>query len=294
MVKVIVSKSTLSNIWKIVASFAICSLCGCGIAQEHYDAAIKSRDSLKVVVNDFMIKHTRLTQQNNEKESTLIQTRSDLEKLQGEHAELMNRYQQLSTNSLEDNANLNAQLEEVRKDFMLREKKVKLLEKKIKERDSIMITLRDKIQKALIGLNNNGLEVNIKDGKVYVSLSNKLLFKSGSTDIDKKGQEALLFIAGVLNTQDDITITIEGHIDNQQVRVNQRFSDNWDLSVLRSTEVARFLTTLGGVDSKRIIAAGRSEYFPAITGDNNEARAANRRTEIIITPRLDAIMEAIK
>ncbi|HRE56760.1 MAG TPA: OmpA family protein [Candidatus Kapabacteria bacterium] len=290
----IVSKSTLSNIWKIVASFAICSLCGCGIAQEHYDAAIKSRDSLKVVVNDFMIKHTRLTQQNNEKESTLIQTRSDLEKLQGEHAELMNRYQQLSTNSLEDNANLNAQLEEVRKDLMLREKKVKLLEKKIKERDSIMITLRDKIQKALIGLNNNGLEVNIKDGKVYVSLSNKLLFKSGSTDIDKKGQEALLFIAGVLNTQDDITITIEGHTDNQQVRVNQRFSDNWDLSVLRSTEVARFLTTLGGVDSKRIIAAGRSEYFPAITGDNNEARAANRRTEIIITPRLDAIMEAIK
>jgi len=289
-----VSKSTLSNIWKIVASFAICSLCGCGIAQEHYDAAIKSRDSLKVVVNDFMIKHTRLTQQNNEKESTLIQTRSDLEKLQGEHAELMNRYQQLSTNSLEDNANLNAQLEEVRKDLMLREKKVKLLEKKIKERDSIMITLRDKIQKALIGLNNNGLEVNIKDGKVYVSLSNKLLFKSGSTDIDKKGQEALLFIAGVLNTQDDITITIEGHTDNQQVRVNQRFSDNWDLSVLRSTEVARFLTTLGGVDSKRIIAAGRSEYFPAITGDNNEARAANRRTEIIITPRLDAIMEAIK
>ncbi len=271
MVKVIVSKSTLSNIWKIVASFAICSLCGCGIAQEHYDAAIKSRDSLKVVVNDFMIKHTRLTQQNNEKESTLIQTRSDLEKLQGEHAELMNRYQQLSTNSLEDNANLNAQLEEVRKDLMLREKKVKLLEKKIKERDSIMITLRDKIQKALIGLNNNGLEVNIKDGKVYVSLSNKLLFKSGSTDIDKKGQEALLFIAGVLNTQDDITITIEGHTDNQQVRVNQRFSDNWDLSVLRSTEVARFLTTLGGVDSKRIIAAGRSEYFPAITGDNNEA-----------------------
>ncbi|MBK7986551.1 MAG: OmpA family protein [Ignavibacteria bacterium] len=206
----------------------------------------------------------------------------------------MNRYQQLSTNSLEDNANLNAQLEEVRKDLMLREKKLKLLKKKIKERDSIMITLRDKIQKALIGLNNKGLEVNIKDGKVYVSLSNKLLFKSGSTDIDKKGQEALLFIAGVLNTQDDITITIEGHTDNQQVRVNQRFSDNWDLSVLRSTEVARFLTTLGGVDSKRIIAAGRSEYFPAITGDNNEARAANRRTEIIITPRLDAIMEAIK
>ena len=277
-----------------MAICAVCGLYGCGIAQEHYDAALKSRDSLKVVVNDLIGKNVRLTQSNNEKESSLTHVNSDLEKLQGEHAELKSRYQQLSTNSSEDNANLNAQLEEVRKDLALREKKVKLLEKKIKERDSVMTTLRDKIQKALIGLNNNGLEVQIKEGKVYVSLSNKLLFKSGSTDIDKKGQEALLFIAGVLNTQDDITITIEGHTDNQQVRGNHRFTDNWDLSVLRSTEVARFLTSLGGVDSKRIIASGRSEYFPAMSGDNNETRAANRRTEIIITPRLDAIMDAIK
>jgi len=291
---VTISKRFANNICTIVAAFAICGLYGCGIAQEHYDAALKSRDSLKVVVNDLIGKNERLTKSNNEKESSLTHVNSDLEKLQGEFAELKSRYQQLSTNSTEDNANLNAQLDEVRKDLALREKRVKLLEKKIKERDSVMTSLRDNIQKALIGLNNNGLEVHIKEGKVYVSLSNKLLFKSGSTDIDKKGQEALLFIAGVLNTQDDITITIEGHTDNQQVRGNQRFSDNWDLSVLRSTEVARYLTTMGGVDAKRIIAAGRSEYFPAISGDNNEARAANRRTEIIITPRLDAIMEAIK
>ena len=272
------------------------SLWGCGIAQEHYDAALKSRDSLKVVVGDMLLKSNRLQQKLTEKESSLAQSLSDIEKLQKEHSELASRYQQLSANSSEDNANLTAQLEEVRKDLLIREKKVQLLEKRIKERDSVMSALRDKIQKALVGLSNTGLEVAIRDGKVYVSLSNKLLFKSGSTDIDKKGQEALLFIAGVLNTQDDITITVEGHTDNQQVRGNTRFTDNWDLSVLRSTEVARYLTTLGGVDPKRIIASGRSEYFPAVTNgtDAQVMRAANRRTEIIITPRLDAIMEAIK
>lgn len=272
------------------------SLWGCGIAQEHYDAALKSRDSLKVVVGDILLKSNRLQQKLTEKESSLAQSLSDIEKLQKEHSELASRYQQLSANSSEDNANLTAQLEEVRKDLLIREKKVQLLEKRIKERDSVMSALRDKIQKALVGLSNTGLEVAIRDGKVYVSLSNKLLFKSGSTDIDKKGQEALLFIAGVLNTQDDITITVEGHTDNQQVRGNTRFTDNWDLSVLRSTEVARYLTTLGGVDPKRIIASGRSEYFPAVTNgtDAQVMRAANRRTEIIITPRLDAIMEAIK
>lgn len=272
------------------------SLWGCGIAQEHYDAALKSRDSLKVVVGDILLKSNRLQQKLTEKESSLAQSLSDIEKLQKEHSELASRYQQLSANSSEDNANLTAQLEEVRKDLLIREKKVQLLEKRIKERDSVMSALRDKIQKALVGLSNTGLEVAIRDGKVYVSLSNKLLFKSGSTDIDKKGQEALLFIAGVLDTQDDITITVEGHTDNQQVRGNTRFTDNWDLSVLRSTEVARYLTTLGGVDPKRIIASGRSEYFPAVTTgtDAQVMRAANRRTEIIITPRLDAIMEAIK
>lgn len=272
------------------------SFWGCGIAQEHYDAALKSRDSLKVVVGDMVLKNSRLQQQITEKESAHTQLRSDIEKLQKEHSDLGVRYQRLSANSSEDNANLTAQLEEVRKDLLLREKKVQLLERRVKERDSIMSALRDKIQKAVVGLANTGLDVAIRDGKVYVSLSNKLLFKSGSTEIDKKGQEALLFIAGVLNTQDDITITVEGHTDNQQVRGNTRFVDNWDLSVLRSTEVARFLTSLGGVDPKRIIASGRSEYFPAVTTgtDTQIIRAANRRTEIIITPRLDAIMEAIK
>jgi len=275
----------------IVVSFL---LEGCGISQEHYDAAIKSRDSLNVLYKQINEQKADLQQNLRSKETNIQALKSDIDKLQKEKAECEQKYALLSANSTEDNANLTAQLEDIRKDLLQREKKVIALQKRLKERDSIMNMVREKILKALVGFGNNGLEVQMKEGKVYVSMSNKLLFKSGSTDIDKKGQEALSFIASALNTQDDITITVEGHTDNAQIRGSNRFADNWDLSVLRSTEVSRYLVKTGGVDPKRIIASGRSEFFPVVAGDTQEARASNRRTEIIITPRLDAIMEAIK
>ena len=275
-----------------VMSFAL--LAGCGISQEHFDAMVKSRDSLNVLYKQVVSKNDDLLQRVRSKETSIEALKIDIEKLTKEKNECEQKYALLSANSNEDNANLTAQLEDIRKDLLIREKKVIALQKRLKERDSAMNTLRQKIQNALVGFQNNGLEVQVKDGKVYVSMSNKLLFKSGSTDIDKKGREALSFLANVLNTQDDIVITIEGHTDNAQVRGSSRFSDNWDLSVLRSTEVSRYLVNNGSVDPKRIIASGRSEYFPVMPGETPEARASNRRTEIIITPRLDYIMDAIK
>jgi len=167
------------------------------------------------------------------------------------------------------------------------------VQNKLKSREEAMAKLRNRLQQALLGFADKGMTVSIKNGKVYVSLSNQLLFSTGSTEIDDKGKEALLELAKILNEQQDINILVEGHTDNQQIRPGGRFKDNWDLSVMRSTEVIRYLTVEGQVDPLRITASGRSEFFPIEKGDSQEIRAINRRTEIILTPKLEEILDII-
>ena len=156
-----------------------------------------------------------------------------------------------------------------------------------------MNALREKVEQSLLGFKDSGLEIEVKNGKVYVKMSNQLLFKSGSTVIDQRGRDALAQLAGVLSQQTDISVMIEGHTDNKPIS-NARIADNWDLSVLRSTEVARILTIENGIDPRRIITSGRGEYMPADEADTQEARAKNRRTEIILSPKLDELFNLVK
>lgn len=152
--------------------------------------------------------------------------------------------------------------------------------------------LREKMAKALGGFTSDQLSVFTKNGKVYVSLSEKLLFPSGSAVVNTEGKEAVAKVAEALNENMDINVNIEGHTDTVPIRI--KFEDNWALSVARSTAIVRLLTNDYKVDPVRITASGRSQYEPIADNATPEGRAKNRRTEIILAPKLDELMQLIE
>ena len=156
--------------------------------------------------------------------------------------------------------------------------------------------LKKKISDALVGFNSSELTVSMKNGKIYISMQESLLFPSGSAVVNPKGKDALSKVAEVLNTNTDINIDIEGHTDNVAIHTKQ-YPDNWALSTARATSIAHVLIDDYKVTPAKLIASGRSSYVPIATNDTPEGRAQNRRTEIILEPKLDelmAIMDASK
>ena len=173
-----------------------------------------------------------------------------------------------------------------------REKRVNELEAVIEAQEVKSKVLKDRLANALLGFNESDLTVEQRDGKVYVSLSQDLLFASGSATINSKGKSALAKLAEVMMKNTDIDITIEGHTDNVPFRGRGDIKDNWDLSVLRSTAIVRELIK-NGVAPKQILASGRGEHFPISDNSTKEGRANNRRSEIILSPKLDELYNII-
>jgi len=168
------------------------------------------------------------------------------------------------------------------------------LEKILDDQKRIAEELRRKVSEALLGFENNGLTISNRNGKVYVSLDEKLLFKTASWDIDANGRNALKKLAGVLEKNTDIQVTIEGHTDNVPYKPGSgQLRDNWDLSVKRATTVVRVLLEGSKIKPERLTATGRSEYLPVEAGNTPEARQKNRRTEIILTPDLSELYDLI-
>ncbi|MGB0524919.1 MAG: OmpA family protein [Flammeovirgaceae bacterium] len=214
--------------------------------------------------------------------------------------EARKRYQSLLESSKLSNDELKAKLNkkeaellEKEKALAEREKVVQDLRDAISKKEQVTQGLLDKVNKALIGFASDELKVERKGGKIYVSLAEKLLFKSGSADVESKGKSALQKLAEVLNKNTDIDIQIEGHTDNVPIKT-AKFQDNWDLSVIRATSIVRVLTWQYKVDAKRVIPAGRSSHFPIAPNDTAEGKAKNRRVEIILSPNLDELMKLLE
>lgn len=184
-------------------------------------------------------------------------------------------------------------LEKLTKDLQDREAKVVELQKILTDKDSTVNALRMKVQDALLGFENNGLTIEKRNGKVYVSLDESLLYKSGSYSIDPKGQEVLKKLAVVLEQNKDINILVEGHTDNVPLKSSGPISDNWDLSVRRATSVVKIIVDNSKVDPSRLTAAGRGEHVPMASNKTKEGRTQNRRTEIILSPKLDELLEML-
>lgn len=182
------------------------------------------------------------------------------------------------------------------KDSILNAKNKKLIELQniLSRKDSAAKALRDKVNNALLGFKKDGLDVEMKNGKVYVSLQEKLLFKSGKWDIDPKGQKALKNLAKVLEKNPDINIVVEGHTDNLAYKGSGNIDDNWDLSAKRATSIVKFLLKSSKINPNQLTASGHGEFMPVVTNDTKEGRAKNRRTEIILTPKLDELFKIME
>lgn len=186
-----------------------------------------------------------------------------------------------------------ARLQQLRKELEKTSQRVKDLEAELTKKERAVRELKEAIAKALAGFEKLDIKVEYRNGKVYVSLPEKLLFASGSIVVDPKGREAIIEIGKALNKQPDVQMAIEGHTDNVPMKGSEAIKDNWDLSVLRATSIARLMIADANVDPKRIQAVGRGDTQPVAGNDTAEGRAKNRRTEIILTPQLDKILEIL-
>jgi chemotaxis protein MotB len=217
-----------------------------------------------------------------------------------QNTELEGKYNNLTDESLSRTEQLNralkAKSDELNAKEMLlseREKALKDMKMTIARQDSITRRLNGILRNALLGFNSDELSVEVKNGKVYVSMSDVLLFKSGSSAVEEKGEVALKLLGEVLDKNPDIDILVEGHTDNVPIKTSL-YKDNWDLSVARATSIVRALTTKYKITPSRLTASGKGEYFPKADNTTAEGRAKNRRTEIILSPKLDAIMQLLQ
>ncbi len=242
-----------------------------------------------------MLQLTKDALQKKEDELRELENRLNLEKANLETMRANNEQKERELD--EKNALLEAQRNELNNknsEIDAKNAKVAELQAILDAKDSVMNALRQKVAEALSGFEGNGLTVTQKDGKVYVSLDEKLLFKSGKWDVDPKGQDALKKLAGVLEANSDINITIEGHTDDLAYGGSGNIQDNWDLSTKRATSIVKIILANSKIDPARLIASGRSSYLPVDDAKTSEARAKNRRTEIILTPKLDILYELTK
>ncbi|MCX6272234.1 MAG: OmpA family protein [Bacteroidetes bacterium] len=178
--------------------------------------------------------------------------------------------------------------------FKQKEARVIELERILNAKDSVVNALKKSVSDALLGYFNKGLSVSLKNGKVYVSMDETLLFASGSWQVGTQGIEAIKKLIRVLKENPDINIMVEGHTDNVPYKGAGQVKDNWDLSVMRATAVAKIILENSEIQPFRVTAAGKGEYLPLDHSNSKEARAKNRRTEIILTPKLDELLKIIE
>lgn len=202
------------------------------------------------------------------------------------------RYETMLNTNLSEQEKLNALLTQKMNELDERERTINELQDMIDAQNQKVQQLLSSVKEALLGFGSDELSIKEKDGKVYVAMSDKLLFESGSARVDKRGKEALAKLAEVLNKQTDVDVYIEGHTDSKPINTMQ-FKDNWDLSVIRATSVVRILTKDYGVNPLQIVPSGRGEFMPVADNTTADGRSLNRRTEIIMAPRLDKLYQML-
>jgi chemotaxis protein MotB len=216
-----------------------------------------------------------------------------IEKLDQVQSELFSKEDELSkiSASLEIKEN---ELQLAIQDLEERSVRVSELESIISNKDSLVTALKTRITNALIGLEGDGLTILQRNGKVYISLEEKLLFASGKYTVNATGINALNKLSNVLETQTDLEILVEGHTDSIPFNSRGAIADNWDLSVLRATNVVKVLTQNSNLSPLQLTAAGRAEFVPIASNKTVEGRSSNRRIEMILSPNLDDLFKLLE
>jgi len=244
------------------------------VSQKKYKAALTREEALNA-------KNTELS-------NTITDLRNQVGTLQTENAKLV---QQID-DALKKASDATGLVNMTQKQLDAEQKRLWDLRKVLQEQREAVENLRKKMSDALVGFNSNELQVFTKNGRVYVSLQENLLFPSGSAVVNTKGKQALGVLAQVLNANPDINVVVEGHTDSIPIR--GKYEDNWALSVARATSIVRILTDTYKVDPIRVTASGKSKFEPVDGNDTPEGRQRNRRTEIILAPKLDELMQLLQ
>lgn len=315
----------IKKIFVLGISLVVLSSC---VSKKIYNDLEKKYNDLKTEKSQVDAENVDLSQQKNQLELDKNALQSELERLKKELSTLESEFKTSNNNlanlkaaydaleqdsnaaikaNSEKNRELLAQLEakekalqaeqerldKLKQDLQQRSQRVNELESMIAANDNNLKALRDKLAKALYSFEGRGLTVEQRDGKVYVSMENKLLFASGSWVVGDEGRTAVVEVGKVLAENPDISVLIEGHTDDVPYRGQGQLEDNWDLSTKRATSIVRILKENKDINPLNLIAAGRSEYAPITSNKTSEGRSKNRRIEIILTPKLDEISKML-
>ncbi len=240
--------------------------------QSNYDAALANYDNLKRSYDALEKNSSAAIAANSKKNRELLGQLEDKERAL---AEERNR------------------LDKLQRDLEARSQRVNELEGLIAAKDAKMQALKTAISKALRNFEGKGLTVEERNGKVYISMENKLLFESGSWAVGTQGRKAVKQLGKVLADNNDIAVLIEGHTDDDPYTGNTQLSGNWDLSTKRATAIVNILLENQQIDPQNLTAAGRGEFAPVASNDTNEGKSKNRRIEVILTPKLDEISKLL-
>jgi chemotaxis protein MotB len=259
------------SLFAIASSIFLLTSC---ISQKIYRAALDREQNLMATTTEL--------------NSSITQLKGQIERLETDNAKLVKQIDDAMKRAADASGVANM----TKNQLEAEQKRLWDMRKLLEEQRQSVEGLRKKMADALTGFNSNELQVFVKNGRVYVSLQENLLFPSGSAVVNPKGKQALGTLAQVLNSNPDINVVVEGHTDSIPIR--GKYEDNWALSTARATAIVRLLTDVNKVDPTRVTASGRSKYEPVDSNDTPEGRQRNRRTEIILAPKLDQLMQLLQ
>lgn len=268
---------------KIILALAVVSLLttSCGSKKKIAELESKNKECKDLLDNATMKLNMCLEEKNS--------ANKQLEDLKKTNADLIANMGTMSTLSAQGAQNVEKFLETIKE----KDTKIQRMQDALTKKDSVTIALVTSL-KSSVGISDPDIEVNVEKGVVFISIADKLLFKSGSYVVSDRAKGILAKVAKVVNDKPTFECMVEGHTDNVPFIKNGALIDNWDLSVKRSTAIVRILSKDLGVNPKRLIAAGRSEFVPLIENNSDSNRAKNRRTRIVVLPKIDEFYEMIE
>lgn len=261
--------------------------------KDNYNRQTKNIESLNAEIKDLTEKFVTLEATLEETEDSLNEKQQNLEKLESSLDLLKQNSETALKERIAENEVLLEKIAEKKNELADRMARVEELEGLIARQQQAMRNLKEKLSDALLNFEDKGLTVEARDGKVYVSMENKLLFRSGSWKVESEGKKAIESLGSVLADNPDIAVLIEGHTDNIPYSGKGQLKGNWDLSTKRATSIVNLLLENSYILPQNLTAAGRGEYLPIAPNSTREGRAANRRIEVVLSPQLDKITQII-
>ena len=274
---------------KILILLVFPALLASCVSQKKYASLETEHKQTKDLLNSATVKLNTCIDEKASSDASLAALKEQNSFLRANNQDLINNMGNLTTLSQKGAENLERSLESLKeKDLTIRK-----MQDAVTRRDSVTLALVTSLKGALIDINDSDIEVNVEKGVVFISISDKLLFNSGSYVVSNRAKEVLGKVATVMNDKPEIEFMVEGHTDNVPIS-NEVLQDNWDLSVKRATSVIRVLQNEFGVSPERMTAAGRSYYIPLDDNETASGRAKNRRTRIVVLPKLDQFFDLIE